>query len=67
MTKNRALILVLAAIAVLFAYEFLWTPGHAPRGQQPVVSLSKGNFAAFQHAFDEDPATPHLLLLLSPT
>jgi len=67
MTKNRALLLVLAIVAALLAYEFLWTPGHAPRGQRPVISLSKSNFTAFVQAFDEDPATPHLLLLLSPT
>ena len=67
MTKKRALILAAAVAVALFTYEFLWPPGHAPRGQQPVVSLSKGNFAAFQQAFDEDPATPHLFLLLSPT
>lgn len=66
MTKKQLLLLVLAAF-VIFAVDYFFQPGTPPPGQQPVLSLSSGNFAAFQQAFDEDPATPHLLLLLSPT
>ena len=66
MTKKQLLLLVLAAF-VIFAADYFLQPGAPPPGQQPVLSLSSGNFSAFQQAFDEDPATPHLLLLLSPT
>lgn len=67
MTKKQAIVLVLAAVALFFALQYLWTPGVAPRGQQPVVGLSNANFAAFQQAFDEDAGVPRLVLLLSPT
>lgn len=66
MTKKQIAILVLVAF-VLFAADYFFQPGVAPPGQQPVVSLSNQNFAAFQQAFDADPSVPRLVLLLSPT
>lgn len=65
-TNKLIVILVLIAF-VLAAADYFLQPGVAPPGQQPVVSLSKANFAPFEQAFDADPATPRLVLLLSPT
>jgi hypothetical protein len=67
MKKNRVIVLVAAGIVALLAASYLWRPGAAPRGQEPLVSLSDQNFSEFQKAFDEDAGVPRLVLLLSPT
>ncbi len=56
---------VIAVLVLLAAY--LWGPGSAPRGQQPVVTLSEGNLVEFEKAFDAEIDVPRLVFLLSPT
>jgi hypothetical protein len=55
------------AVIVLLSAAYLWGPGSAPCGQQPVVTLSEGNFGEFEKAFDSAADVPRLVLLLSPT
>jgi len=66
--KTKLLIGVgLAGVGLLLAGAYLWGPGSAPRGQDPVVTLSQGNFGEFEKAFDAETDVPRLVLLLSPT
>ena len=66
--KRKWLIgVAMTAVLVLLAAAYLWGPGSAPRGQQPVVTLSEGNFGEFEKAFDSEADLPRLVLLLSPT
>ena len=67
MKKTRVISLVVAVIAVLLLAGYVWGPGAAPQGQEPLVSLSDQNFNEFEKAFDEDTGAPRLVLLLSPT
>jgi len=65
--KRRLTGVAVAAVLALLAAAYLWGPGSAPRGQEPVVTLSEGNPAEFEKAFDADSNVPRLVLLLSPT
>jgi hypothetical protein len=66
--KKKGLIgVVVAAVPLLLVAAYLWGPGSAPRGQEPVVTLSEENFAEFENAFDAEADAPRLVLLLSPT
>jgi hypothetical protein len=65
--KKRLISVTVAAVFVLLAAAYLWSPGSAPRGQAPVVTLSDGNFEEFESAFDAEADVPRLVLLLSPT
>jgi hypothetical protein len=66
--KRRWLIgVAVIAVLVLLAAAYLWGPGSAPRGQDPVVTLSEGNLGEFEKAFDAETDVPRLVLLLSPT
>ena len=66
--KRKGLIgVAVTAVLVLLAAAYLWGPGSAPRGQQPVVTLSEGNFGEFEKAFDSEADLPRMVLLLSPT
>lgn len=67
MKKERLIGVAAAAILVLLAVRYLWGPGSAPRGQEPVVTLSEGNPGEFEKAFDAETDVPRLVLLLSPT
>jgi hypothetical protein len=67
MKKERLIGVAAAAILVLLAVAYLWGPGSAPRGQEPVVTLSEGNPGEFEKAFDAETDVPRLVLLLSPT
>jgi hypothetical protein len=67
MKKERVIAVVVVVIVVLLAGGYLWGPGTAPRGQEPLVSLSGQNFSEFGKAFDEDADVPRLVLLFSPT
>ncbi len=67
MKKKRLIGIAVAAVVVLLAVAYLWVPGSAPHGQEPVVTLSQGNFAEFGKAFDAETDVPRLVLLLSPT
>ena len=67
MRKKGAILLALAGLFVLLAGVYLWGPGVAPRGQEPIVSLSTQNFSEFGMAFNRDTNVARLVLLLSPT
>ena len=67
MKKQRLIGVAVAAILVLLAGAYLRGPGSARRGQEAVVTLSEGNVAEFENAFDAEPGVPRLVLLLSPT
>jgi hypothetical protein len=66
MRRKRLIGVGVVAVLVLLAV-YLWGPGSAPRGQQPVVILSEGNLGEFEKAFDAETDVPRLVLLLSPT
>jgi len=65
--KKPAIVVAVAAILVLLGVLYLWSPGSAPRGQEPMLSLSETNFGEFEKAFDAEADLPRLVLLLSPT
>jgi len=67
MKKKRLIGVVVTAVILLLAVAYLWGPGSAPRGQEPVVTLSEGNPGEFEKAFDVETDVPRLVLLLSPT
>jgi len=67
MKRKRLIGFGVAAVLVLLTGAYLWGPGSAPRGQDPVVTLSEGNLGEFEKAFDADTDVPRLVLLLSPT
>ncbi len=67
MKRKRLIGVGVAAILLLLAAVYLWSPGSAPRGQDAVVTLSEGNLGEFEKAFDAETDVPRLLLLLSPT
>ena len=65
--KKQTIILAVAAVFVLLGVVYLWGPGSAPPGQEPVLTLSETNFSKFGKAFDAEADVPRLVLLLSPT
>jgi len=67
MKKKRLVGVAVTAVILLLAVAYLWGPGSAPRGQEPVVTLSEGNLGEFEKAFDAEAGVPRLVLLLSPT
>lgn len=67
MKRERLIGVGVAAVLVLLAAVYLWSPGSAPRGQDPVVTLSEENLGEFENAFDGETDVPRLVLLLSPT
>lgn len=67
MKRKRLIGVAVTAVLVLLAVAYLWGPGSAPRGQEPVVTLSEGNVGEFERAFDAETGVPRLVLLLSPT
>jgi hypothetical protein len=67
MKKRRLIGIAVAAVLVLLAVVYLWGPGLAPHGQEPVVTLLEGNTGEFEKSFDAESDVPRLVLLLSPT
>jgi len=67
MKRKRLIGVGVAGFLVLLTAVYLWDPGSAPRGQDPVVTLSEGNLGEFEKAFDAETDVPRLVLLLSPT
>jgi hypothetical protein len=67
MKRKRLIGVGVAGFLVLLTAAYLWGPGSAPRGQDPVVTLSEGNLGEFEKAFDVETDVPRLVLLLSPT
>ena len=72
MSRNRlrlAAIFVAAltiAAGVGLGYMRL-APRQAPPGQAPLVDLTGGNLGPFVKAFNSEPGSPRILLMLSPT
>ena len=67
MKRKRLIGVGVAAVLILLAAVYLWGPGSAPRGQDPVVTVWEGNLEEFEKAFDAETDVPRLVLLLSPT
>ena len=67
MKRKRLIGVGVAAVLVLLVAVYLWGPGSAPRGQEPVVTLSERNLGEFEKAFDAESDVARLVLLLSPT
>jgi hypothetical protein len=67
MKKKRFIGIGIAAVLALLGVAYLWGPGSAPRGQEPIGTLSEGNVLEFEKAFDAAGEAPRLVLLLSPT
>ena len=67
MKRKRLIGVGVAAVLLLLAAVYMWRPGSAPRGQDPVVTLSEENLGEFEKAFDVETDVPRLVLLLSPT
>lgn len=65
--KNKTFAIGIAAIGLLLAAAFLRMDSSTPKGQEPLLSLTNSNFAAFETAFDKSTEGPRLILLLSPT
>jgi hypothetical protein len=65
--KSKQLIGATVAAVVLLGAAYLWGPGSAPGGQEPLLTLSESNFGGFERAFDGEAGVPRLVLLLSPT
>jgi hypothetical protein len=67
MKRKRLIGVGVAAVLVLLTAAYLWGPGSAPQGQDPVVTLSEGDLGEFEKAFDAETDVTRLVLLLSPT
>lgn len=65
--KKKIIVLAMVAVVLVLAVAYVWGPSSAPQGQEPLVALSEANFIDFEKAFDADPDSPRLVLLLSPT
>jgi hypothetical protein len=67
MKKKSALVLGATAVVLLLAAVYLWWPSSTPAGQDPLATLTPGNFTTFEESFDAAPEASHVVLLLSPT
>ena len=65
--KSKRLIGAAVAAVVVLGAVYLWGPGAAPSGQEPLLTLSQSNVEDFEKAFDGEAGVPRLVLLLSPT
>ena len=59
-----ALLATLAAAALLYYYYGL---GMAPSGQPPMVSLTAENFSTLKVAFNREPDSARVVMLVAPT
>ena len=66
----KVVTLLLATLAIaagsVAAYMRL-APRRTPVGQPPLVKLANGNLAPFEQAFNANPGSTRVLLMLSPT
>lgn len=66
MKRNRLfLFALLVVLAAGFWYAF--APSHTPAPQPAITKLTQQNFSQFKIAFNHDPRSVRLVLLLSPT
>jgi hypothetical protein len=66
MKKKLAACLAICILLLLVIF-YLWRPSAVPIGQEPLLTLSGGNFSDFQKAFDARADGPRMVLLVSPT
>ena len=57
----------LAAVLLAGLAAWLWLPPRVPQGQSPLTTIEAPAVPQFAAAFDDAPAGPRLVLLLSPT
>ena len=57
----------LLAVILIFLAVYFGLDSSTPPGQEPLVTLTTANFAAFEESFDKSTEGPRLVLLLSPT
>ncbi|PYU70419.1 MAG: hypothetical protein DMG49_11490 [Acidobacteria bacterium] len=65
--KKKFLGIGVAVVTLLLVVVYLRMDSSTPPGQEPLVTLTAANFAAFQETFDKSIEGPRLVLLLSPT
>jgi hypothetical protein len=65
--NKKKLAVGVALIGLLLAVALLRINSSTPKGQDPLITLTNSNFAAFETAFDKSTEGPRLVLLLSPT
>ena len=65
--NKKKLAVGVALIGLLLAVALLRINSSTPKGQDPLITLTNSNFAAFETAFDRSTEGPRLVLLLSPT
>lgn len=66
MKRSRLFLIVLfVVLAAGFWYSF--APSHTPAPQPAITKLTQQNFGQFKSAFNHDPASVRVVLLLSPT
>jgi hypothetical protein len=64
MKKKRIIGVAVATVLLLLTAVYLWAPGSAPRGQEPVVTLSEGNLGEFEKEFDAETDVPEYWALV---
>lgn len=68
MKRNRLLPIALLILIVLgLGVWYAFAPSHTPAPQPAIAKLTQQNFSQFKSAFDHDPGSVRLVLLLSPT
>ena len=65
--KKRLAIVLAVCVILLLAGFYMWGPSSVPKGQEPLVTLSRTNLHAFEETFDRHGSGARLILLLSPT
>lgn len=64
----RKRLLPIAFLVVLgFGFWYAFAPSRTPAPQPPLTKLTEQDFSQFKSAFDRDPSSVRLILLLSPT
>lgn len=65
--KQKHMVLILLVVAALGG-AFSFYGGHAtPKGQQPLMSFSRGDVTPLKTAFNSSESSIRVLLMLSPT
>ena len=66
--KLAAALLAALAVAVSLGVAYMrLAPHHTPAGQSPLVSLTEGKLEPLEKAFNTEPSSTRILLMLSPT
>ena len=65
--KKKTFAIGVLAVILIFLAVYFGLDSSTPPGQEPLVTLTTANFAAFEESFDKSTEGPRLVLLLSPT